>query len=249
MKLEERLDIAQSMVDSGNFQRSIDYLNNILEDFPSNDWALTLRGYSKHALTDTEGGIIDLKKAIDSNNKNHLAHWYLSEIYADRYEFQEALPHITSAFNLNKSNFNYTSDLAYILQQLKKYHESNKYCNLIIDEFPADLFALNTRGYNYMMLKEFDKAIKDFKRALEENPNDPITINNLGFIMIEIKKFQLAKVYFENAITLSPQFAFPYDNLGYVYYLDKQYKKALDLINKSIDLDPSNSWAYKNKAF
>lgn len=243
-----KIEIAQGFIDSGKYQKAIDYLTDYISNNDSESLAYIHRGYALFCIAEIDKAIADLTHAIAINEKADLAYWYLSQIYVQKTDNIKAKEYIIKAIEIDKENLFYIGDYAIIEQNLKNYKRSIDLCNQILSSFPADTFALNARGYSYLCQNDFKNAIADFERVLIENPHDCFTLNNLGFALSKNGAHKKAYKYLQLAIQIEPTFSYPHDNLGYLFYLDHDYAQALKNINKSIDLDPSNSWAFKNRA-
>ncbi len=244
----DKIEIAKGFIESGKYQKAIEYLTDFISKNDSEFLAYTHRGYAFFCTAEIDKAIVDLTYATEINKKADLAYWYLSQIYLHKTNYNKAKEYIIRAIEIDKENFNYIGDYAVIEQNLKNYLKSIDLCNKILSYYPADTFALNTRGYGYLCINGFKNAIADFKRALIENPHDILTLNNLGFALSKNGEYKKAYKYLQLAIQIEPTFSYPHDNLGYLFYLDHDYDQALININKSIELDPSNSWAFKNRA-
>lgn len=248
MNIDKQIELAEGIITAGNYKKAITILVELCNNDPLNDHVRALLGYTKFAIHEIEESLNDLNKAIEINPNNDLAHWYLSQIFSEKFEFNKARKHIEKAHEINSTNWYYVSDFAFIEQQLTNHKNSIELNNKILKEFPNEPFARASRGYSYLEMQEYELAIQDFHIALENNPNDHMTLNNLGFALVEYGNFKDSIKYFKLAIKIEPNFAYPYDNMGYAYHLDGNHSFALQLINKSIEMDPSNSWAYKNRA-
>jgi tetratricopeptide (TPR) repeat protein len=248
MDLFDKLEQVQELIDTGEFDQAISRLTEIIAENPADVELYIQRGYTYFCINHIDEALVDFTKALELDSEADTAYWYLSQIYILKAEYNTAKEYILKAIDIDKENFNYLGDYGIIEQHLKNYDKSIKLFGQILSHYPADVFALNHRGYCYLFMHDYKNAIRDFERALFENRYDPVTLNNMGYALTRSGDKNKAYKFFQSAIQIDPGFAYAFDNLGYLYYLDQKYDDALISLNKSIELDNSNSRAFKNRA-
>ena len=90
---EEDLDFSevQQMIDSGKYEEAIAYLNSdVLEWYPENAEALTLKGYSQRGLGLNNESMISYNAALLSNSKHQGALEYQGELFLKLGKLEDA---------------------------------------------------------------------------------------------------------------------------------------------------------------
>ena len=92
-----------------------------------------------------------------------------------------------------------TFSLAEKLFSEKKYRESIKNYEKILEKFPNMIGALNNIALNYEMLGDLDQAVLFYKKCYELKPNETLILNNLANTLYRKNNYDEAiKVYEES---------------------------------------------------
>jgi tetratricopeptide (TPR) repeat protein len=245
--MEDLLEIAEDGIITGDLVKSLEILNKVIEDSPS-ERAYYLRGYLYYCLRDFEKAIPELKFVTENYPGNDEAFYYLSQIFSLNGDTDKAKEYIEKALECDPENIDYLGDVISIEQALRNYDRCIELCDILIDETPGSNFALNARGFAYMQKGMLDKAIADFKKNIKENPIDFVGWTNLGIAYLKTGQLQEAKKALQDALRINQIFADAYGNMGYVFFRENDINKAFLYLNRAIELDPQNADAYKKRA-
>ena len=245
---QELIQIGIGFLDTGKYEKAIEYFTKSIETDPNYSEAYEYRGIAQYKILKIPEALTDLNKAVKINPQNHNAWFNKGEIHFFRKEFIEAEACYLKANETYTGSFFYLSGLAEVSLKLKKYQPALNYCNEILKDAPADAIALTFRISAYAGLKNYNNAIKDCLKLLDLDKKTSTRYNNLGFYYSKIGELRKAENNLNVALQLNPTHPYALDNLGYVYYLQDKLEPALNQINKSLEIDPSNSYGYKNRA-
>ena len=133
------------------------------------------------------------------------------------------------------------------LIKIKKFKEAQKKCELVKENFKANVEFFHIYGFVLFNLKNYDEAINQWHNAISIDPNFVSGLNNLGNAYSKIKKFSEAIKYLNKALEIKPDFFETYYNLSEIFFLRGMYEESLKNINLAIKLKPDNIPTIKNK--
>lgn len=245
--MEEKLEYAEGFIDTGKYEKAIDFLNEII-DADENIKAYQLRGFAYYCMRDIKSAIPDLQFVVEHDDCADLAHYYLSQIYSLMTEPNKAKEHIEKAITIDQENMEYMADYVAIELSLKNFPHSIELCNKILEETPDSNYALNARGFANQCLGNIDLAISDFSQAVKETPMDYVGWNNLGVAHLKKGEHENSFKCFQTSLRQNPMNPEAYSYIGFLNYKQGDLNKALQYLDRAIDLDYANSNAYKNRA-
>lgn len=125
------------------------------------------------------------------------------------------------------------------LIQKKKYQDSLKEVQKLIDDFPDDFFLENFYGALNLNTNNLDIADKYLNLSIKHNPKFGPAYFNLGRIFYIKKKYDEAIKFFLKALTFDKNNKEIYYKLAESFIAKKNYKEALDYLLNCLKLDPS----------
>ncbi|MCB0852552.1 MAG: tetratricopeptide repeat protein [Bacteroidetes bacterium] len=104
---------------------------------------------------------------------------------------------------------------------------------------PGNFYALNNRGYTYILMRKYKDAIDDFDRAIKLYPRFAYAYNNRGLAKIKLGFHEEGLKDIYKSRELEPENSYAFKNLG-IYHKDGgRLKEALENFYKARDLDSS----------
>jgi tetratricopeptide (TPR) repeat protein len=110
----EALEKGEQAFAANDMELARKHYTKVLELFPDNALMLTYIGQTYEHEKRYDEAIEWLRKAIDANPIDYMAHWFLADNYAEKNELSLAIRHITMAHILNRNN----GRLLYSLQNI-----------------------------------------------------------------------------------------------------------------------------------
>jgi tetratricopeptide (TPR) repeat protein len=115
-----------------------------------------------------------------------------------------------------------------------------------LEQDPADLAALNHRGWAWSLRGEYLAGIKDLDEAVRRSP-DTTFYNNRARIWGMKGEHDRALTDYNIAIDLGPQFYLPHFNRGGCWLAKKDYDKAMADFDRALQLKPNFTAAYRSR--
>jgi clan AA aspartic protease (TIGR02281 family) len=162
-------------IEQDDDEKAMEYLSDLLSDFPDYADALYLRARLNYEKDDNAQAIADCTAAIKTYKKG--GKYPLSEIYhlrAVTYQYIEdyimALTDYNSALSLNKNDLNLLGNRANLYFLMDNYMASDNDYNTILSIEPANTYALVGLARNLINQDKPADAIKILERTVKLNP-------------------------------------------------------------------------------
>lgn len=252
--VELMLEIAECYYLMGNEEHSLNYIEQVLGDFPTHVGALKLLKsifVSKKAWDKAEQtakniyfiskDLDDLADVFEMLNKQkryeEVSLYVLEEkssnlLYEKAYaklflnELDDAENIINRIIEENPNSKNYLLKCK-ILYKMNKKEECVEFFNKInLDETNPD--ALNFAGLIKQYECDFKKALEYFLQAVKLAPQNDEYYYNCASTYFKLGEIQQAKKYYNLAISLNPENPNYHFALANLYYSEKQYKRAIE---------------------
>lgn len=193
---EAYLNRSQTYAANGEFDRSIEELNQAIQIAPDN-WLgyrarggmYYTRGYSRTVTNDYLLAIADLKKTIELNPKDDLTWRLLGQTHMRMREWDAAEQALTTSLENN----------------------------------PGNVESLTGRAYVYQQLKNYNSALTDLAEAVKKAPNEPQISTAIADTYFYSGKYEMAVEWYTEALRVAPNSSYlkmrrgeAYDALGKV---------------------------------
>ena len=130
-------------------------------------------------------------------------------------------------------------DLAYVLNEQKKYDEAIEVLNEQIKINPFEDYAYGLLGRVHWSKEEYSKAEAAFRKQIEVTPLDQYAHASLGQLLVETERFKEAIPELERAISLTPEAEMLHVSLGRAHLNLGENQKAIAAFEEAIKLDRS----------
>lgn len=251
------LEIAECYYLIKDFERAINYLEQILDKYPTHINSIKLLRnifIDKEAWAEAEQAtkniyciskniddLIEILKFLNKQKRyqelfeynietfNHKIYYELAFAKYELYEFDEAEKYINKSLEEKK-------DHKYFLLKIKILFKQNKEdeCVLLIENLnneSSDYEELNILGLIKQYQGEYKKAIDLFKKAIKLNAQNDELHYNCASTYFKMGENLLAKKYYNLAISLNPDNQNYHFALANLYYSEKNYKRAFEELN------------------
>lgn len=118
----------------------------------------------------------------------------------------------------------------------KKFEESNKIFDKLLEKYPDNAYLLNYKGVNLYYFKKFDDALKYFNKSLKIK-EIPDTIFNIGLLHLAFGKSKESIKYFERTIFIDNKHPKAHFELGTALADLEFYNEALILYEEALSLN------------
>jgi tetratricopeptide (TPR) repeat protein len=198
--------------------------------------------YKKFIVKDYNTAIRELKAAevLDSSNPEIL--YNLGVTYCRLGLFKTAIGHFIKMLKLNYTfidSLEVKKLLAYALIHVKDYRQSQQYADEVLALVPADIVALNLKGYCQEMEGNYTKALETYTAVVAIEKNNYNAYNSISYITAKsggdlAKSLQFAQTAFES----NPENPAYLDTLGYIYLKMRNLDKAEKLLTAAFQKNP-----------
>ncbi len=119
--------------------------------------------------------------------------------------------------------------------------------NQLVDRYPDQAIAYQSRGILYSEIGDFEKAILDFDYMISRSPTYAYTYNLRGVAYYNMSNYEQAIKDYNQAILLNLQDAEIFSNRGLAYLKLDNYDAALNDFDQAISLNLNNAEAFYNR--
>lgn len=188
---------APDIAETGN--PAIDALTLEIAKNPTDATLYAGRGEAFYENDGYDNAILDMTKAIQMDSMQAEFYHVLADAYLDYSQSRLALKTMEKAANLFPSRIPTLLKLSEFQLILKKYRESLKTTDKILQIDPQNSDAYFMMGMNFREMKDLKRAINSYQTAVENDPDLVEGWINLGNLFSE-QDNPIAERYFDNAI-------------------------------------------------
>jgi tetratricopeptide (TPR) repeat protein len=116
----------------------------------------------------------------------------------------------------------------------------------VLQKYPNDPGAYNSRGSAFFLEKNYPMAIEDFNHAIRISPSHIYAHRNLCSIFSVTGKHEDAIAACKRAIEIKPDYADAHNLLGNIYHGIGKYGEAMTSYKRAIETNPNSEQAYNN---
>ncbi len=233
---ERSLIVSKSNLDAANKAGNKTLVASCTYDLSN---ASQLSGQAQYYLTNYPTAILSLNKALDYQQSNSDAFYYLSLVYYEQNELSKAIKNAEEAIKLNPQYKYYYADGRANFKSKNYGVAINNFSDAIkTDTLNILKNKLYLRGLSFYKNKQYDDAVTDFKAydKTETAKTDTAFYADYGLGQLFVNQDTAAIKSFTHCLALSTQNARALYGLGCSYAKSGQFDKALDMIEKAFAL-------------
>jgi tetratricopeptide (TPR) repeat protein len=236
-------ELARLQVWSGDFESALENAERSLVG--NEDYALghAVRGWVLNFQEDYVDALVSLRRALELDPNNVLAHAYLAEALINNGDYgdvDKASAESKTAMDLDPNLLETIRARAYVLFNTGNYQEALELYKRAIElnRYIPDLY-LNL-GYCYKFSMDLDaenanRAADAFLQANSLNPQSSVPDTELAWLYLSLGEYARAVQYAENAVKDSPTDSRRYGDLGIMYYKNKDYNQAITWLKFAVN--------------
>ena len=139
-----------------------------------------------------------LKKSIEQNPDNAVAHHYIAELYRRLGEFDKAETHFEEALDLAPKNSSLLNNYGVFLCDDKKYKEAYGYFDKVLKDplYPSKGSVYENIGLCAQSEGNIKMAEENLRFALRLNPQSPKSLLAMAQISFDNQKYAASRKYF-----------------------------------------------------
>jgi tetratricopeptide (TPR) repeat protein len=229
--------MGQMQVWSGQYEEALNSAEMSLLGNENYSMGHALRGWVLSFLGEYIEAETSLRRAIDMDANNALAHAYYAEMLIKEGNpagISKAIEASRRAYELAPDTLEARRARGLVLFNTDNRQESIEMYEaaISINKNIPDLWMY--LGYGYKALGDSDKAIDMFQQANILNPSDAIPDLEISRLYLALGQFGRALQYAENAVNDEPNNPHRYGNLGIMLYRNGDYQASADALEIAI---------------
>jgi len=169
----------------------------------------------------------DYKKAIELDDENILAYWYLFEVYQYRKDYKKQAEILEKLEKINSDNETVYSSRGFVEMNLGNLEKAILYFDKYIEYDRDCANAYGNRGICYKNLEKYEEALADFDKAIEISPCAKI-YEHRGKIKRQLSGENAAIEEYKKALELEPDYFAAYWNIGTCKYSQKKFEESVE---------------------
>ena len=142
--------------------------------------------------------------ALESTQKNHMAHSNLGIAFLDRNDLDEAIGHFQEALEIKPTHAGVHTNLSIALRRKGMLDEALEHSIRSIQINPDLAEAHNNLGISLFQKGRVEEAVQEFRKALELKPDYTTCYYNLGVVLEDQDRTEEAAESFRQALRLDP---------------------------------------------
>lgn len=226
---------ATVLLQMGDYEKAILYLEKILERSPGDDSVLYKLGWCLKMERKYEEALSCLKKVLLYRPDHPSVRQVITEIYErmarreeDNRYYEKALPYMEEQLARYPDSYHYI-EMGLLYLDMDRYKEAFTHFEKAFLLDPESLYAYNNAGNCCLSLKEPQKAIPFFKKAISLMKNEitPLPYNNLAKCYRMLKWQEEAEACYRKNMELFPEETDLYLLLGEFYRENERYGEAI----------------------
>lgn len=234
---------------TSEFDKSIEYFNEAINEDEKMFLAYTNRGMAYLTLEQQDNALQDFNQAILLNPDFPVAYGNRGILYTKTGEYDKALADLNQAIELYPELGEWYSDRAMIYSLLGEHQKALNDFNTAIQKKPDSALIYTNRGGEYHTLRQYQQAIDDYDKAIEIQPDFGLAYSNRGVAYKDIREYDKAIADLSKAIELNPKDSLSYADRGSTYIETGEFAKAIEDFNQAILLNPHLDNAFNGRGY
>lgn len=211
------LILAQTYFDLSDYERAVDYLNQITGTSPYFNQAIMLKMEIARQTGNAGSAFIVAENALAE-----LANFGTEVMFA--HEKALILQHAGT-----------------IARREELYHHAIDYFEQVVALGRQTNFNYRNLGISYERAGQVELAENALQKALQLNPDDSLTLNYIGYWWVdENRRIEEAFELIKKAVHLQPTSGYFADSLGWAYFRQDNFDSAVLWLEKAIQLAPTD---------
>ena len=232
-KLDKALRLAKRASKDGQFEKSKNIYEDILQKFPKHKQALAalplLAGVA--SLESQDPSPVHLQAIVSLFN-----HGQLQQAISDASQMLERFPNSATLYNI----------IGVANVRLMQFDAAIKSFNQTLKINPDYAEAYNNMGNALKAKGDPEAAIKSYKQALKIRPGYAEAYSNMGIALKDNGDIEAAIDSYKEALKIKPDYAEVYNNIGNVLKDKGDLEAAIENYNQAVKIKPNYAEAHNN---
>lgn len=177
---------------------------------------------------------------------NHIAEKALGIAFSRQGKWDEALRHLTRAYELYPHDKDLHLCLGNVYSSLDRSERAIAHYREALRIDPGFAKAYFNLGNVYAQMGKREDALISFSKAIELNPHDAEAFYNMGCVFFSLARFDKAISCFREAIRIRPAYAKAHNNLGSALLVQGKREEAIAHFQDALSIQPDFALAREN---
>jgi tetratricopeptide (TPR) repeat protein len=235
----------EDLIEQGQYQQTVEGLENYLHDHDSSAKAHYDLGYVFFRTHQIGGAVRELSRSLQLNDKDAQAHKILGLVstFVGRYDLAETELQAAAQLEPNSAEIHYFLGRIYYTRQV--FPMARREFQAAIQLNPAYMKAYNNLGLVMEVLGKNDEAVQDYTTAAQINEaqhlNSPWPFEYLSAHYNRERQPALAIEFAQKALLIDSHCDLAYYDLAQAFQTESDWQKATDAVQKAIAINSSTA--------
>lgn len=240
-----QLKYAQVLINKGNYEQSLQYLNLVEKIEKENPDVHLLKGSARMVMGDETTALRSFQKAIKlAGNEVDEILYQIATTYVQISNLNKALYYFEKSHEANPGNEMVLYDLGFFCDQLGKYDKSIKYYDKYLDIDPFSFSVWFNLGTVYNKSNQHEKAIEAYEFTLAIKDDFHMAHFNIGNALANLERYEDAILKYEEFLSKEPESDDALCYIGECYLNLENSEQAEKYYRLSADLNAENDSAW-----
>jgi tetratricopeptide (TPR) repeat protein len=241
----KQLKPLEDLIEQGQYQQTVQGLENYLHDHESSAKAHYDLGYVFFRTHQIGGAVRELSRSLQLNDKDAQAHKILGLVctFVGRYDLAEAELQAAAQLEPNSAEIHYFLGRIYYTRQV--FPMARTEFQAAIQLNPGYMKAYNNLGLVMEVLGKNDEAVQAYTTAAQINEtqhlNSPWPFEYLSAHYNRQRQPALALEFAQKALLIDSKCDLAYYDLAQAFQTESDWQKAADAVQKAIAINSSTA--------
>lgn len=242
-RAEERVDVAEQLLDQGRIDAALAEFGMALEDNPDLIEAHMGMGDIYRELDQPQIALGAYRRAVNLDEQNADAHYGVGLMSQLLGNLNDAIESYLQTLVLDPSRLDANRDLgtAYVMAGRPDF--AIEYAKRATELDPEDQAGWFNLAAVYNLLGDYEEALRCYRMATELGTLDVPVLLGLADTHLKLGNYQRAANTLQSVIRASPT-ATAYERLGFAEFRRRDFPAALAYYRQAVELNPNESAAY-----
>ena len=241
---ELNLLLGEELINNGDAEQAISYLQASLVSDPHSSIALTTLGTAFRMCGDYDRAIASLKQAIKLNPQDILSHFNMGVALTENGSLDGAIVSFKKALSIKPDYAAAYFCMGNAQKEKGDLEEAIESFKQAIKISPDYSGAYNNMGNALRQNGDLEGAIESFKQALKMQPHDYVAYNNMGIVLDAMGNSDAAMDNYTRAIKIKPKYADAHHNMGGVLSGMGRTEAAIEAYKNALSIRPDYADTY-----
>jgi len=246
MNIEDKLQQAISLYQSGQLQQAEKTCQQILGKYPQHAGAFHLLGIIAYQIGDYRIATGLITQAIKIDSSQCVFFNSLGSALQEQGRLRESIQAFNQALKIQPQFAGAHYNKGNTLQEQGRLEESIEAYQKAIEIEPQFAGAHNNLGNALKERGKLEESIEAYQKAIEIEPQFAGAHNNLGNALKERGKLEESIEACQRAIEIQPQFAGAHYNKGNTLQEQGKLEESIEAYQKAIEIEPDYTDAHNN---